>query len=160
MTDRADRSFSDRPVALDDVPGRLVLDAPAAEEVLDLVHAMVEQLWTQGAGGTPRDRLRFETAVIEVLANIVEHAHRVDATVEPPREERRLTVAVALREGAAWAAFADNGRPVALDLGAVTLPDDDAESGRGLALTLAAVDEVAYARVEGRNHWSLRCDLG
>ena len=37
------------------------------------------------------------------------------------------------------------------------MPDADAESGRGLALAAAAVDDMSYERVEGRNHWRLRC---
>lgn len=155
----AARGFSSEPVSLDDVPGRLVLDLPAREEALDLVHEVVGHLWAQSGSGTDRDRFRFETAVIEVLANIVEHAHRVDPQVGATGAERRLDVVVAVHDGAAWASFGDNGLPVALDLGSVALPDEDAESGRGLAMTLAAVDEVAYARVGDRNHWSLRCDL-
>lgn len=161
MTDGAGRSISPSPVSLDDVPGRLVLDLPAREEALDLVHQLVDHLWAQAEGGSDRDRFRFETAVIEVLANIVEHAHRVDPqrTDGGPQDERRLDVVVAVHAGSAWASFGDNGKPVGLDLGAVALPEEDAESGRGLAMTLAAVDEVAYAREGDRNHWSLRCDL-
>ena len=47
--------------------------------------------------------------------------------------------------------------PIALDLSDVAMPGDDAGPGRGLALAAAAVDDMAYERVEGRNHWRLRC---
>ena len=45
-----------------------------------------------------------------------------------------------------------------MDLSTVIMPCADAESGRGLALALAAVDDLQYRNVEGRNVWGLRCD--
>ena len=38
------------------------------------------------------------------------------------------------------------------------MPDDDAETGRGLAMALATLDHLGYEQVEGRNLWELRCD--
>ena len=52
----------------------------------------------------------------------------------------------------------DNGQPVALDLGEVTMPGDEAESGRGLALALASLDHLTHERVDGRNRWTLVCE--
>ncbi len=149
--------MTDEPAALD--PGRLELSAPADPAILDLVHAMLEHLWQEETGVSDRDRMRFETAVIEILGNIVEHAYQLDhAEAAPPAvESRRFDICVSADEHELVASFGDNGLPVELNLEHLAMPDDLAESGRGLALAAAAVDEIGYERVEGRNHWRLRC---
>lgn len=134
--------------------GRLELSAPATPEMIELVHALLEQLFAGLSDVTPRDRFRFESAVIEVVGNIVEHAYRLDGG---QAAERRFDVSVAASDRALVAAFGDNGVPVALDLSDISMPDFEAESGRGLAMAAAAVDDLVYERVEGRNHWRLTC---
>lgn len=142
-----------------DVPGRLELSAPADPEIMDLVHAILEQLWANHADVSAADRFRFETAVIEILGNIVEHAYRLDpgSTASPLDQARRFDIALAATDEKLIATLGDNGMPVALDLSNVAMPDEDAESGRGLALAVAALDDLSYERVDGRNHWSLTC---
>src|SRR6478672_10512120 len=78
MSDDADRS-----------PGRLELSGPATPEMLDLVHAVLERLWADHADVSQGDRARFETAVIEILGNIVEHAYRLDPSGDPNDRLRR-----------------------------------------------------------------------
>lgn len=147
MSDVGDRS-----------PGRLELSGPATPEMLDLVHAVLERLWADNPDVSEGDRARFETAVIEILGNIVEHAYRLDPADDPDDESaRRFDVSLVATDEELVAAFGDNGMPVALDLSNVTMPDEEAESGRGLALAAAAVDDLTYERVEGRNHWRLLC---
>jgi len=140
---------------LQDIGGRLELSAPAEPEIVDLVHAMLEQLWARYDDVAERDRTLFEMAVVEVLANIVEHAYRLDHEANPGR--RRFDVCLGATEDALVATFADNGLPMELDLSNVVLPEELAESGRGLAMAAAALDDLDYERVEGRNHWRLRC---
>lgn len=137
--------------------GRLELHAPADPEILDLVHALLEHLFTHHPGIADDDRVRFEMAVIEVLGNIVEHAFAHDAVLEgvDPAEERRFDICLGADEESLLASLSDNGRPTALDLGSVVMPDEMAESGRGIALAVAALDSLDYERVEGRNHWCL-----
>ena len=65
-----------------DVPGRLELSAPADPETMDLVHAVLEQLWAVHDDVSDRDRGRFETAVMEILGNIIEHAYQLDDGAE------------------------------------------------------------------------------
>ena len=135
---------------------RLVLSAPAVPEVLDVVHAMLDQLCAGAGRLDDRDRARFETAVIEILANVVEHAFEQDKT-----SGRRFDITLLADDEQLEATLADNGLPMALDLSNIALPDDElAESGRGLALATAALDELRYQRVEDRNHWTLRCRRG
>jgi serine/threonine-protein kinase RsbW len=134
--------------------GRLELSAPATPEMLDLVHAVLEQLWAAHDDVSTADRVRFETAVIEILGNIVEHAYQLDASAAG---SRRFDVVLAATETELVASFGDDGVPMSIDLSAVAMPDELAESGRGLALALAAVDDLDYAREGGRNLWRLTC---
>ena len=55
--------------------------------------------------------------------------------------------------------LSDNGCPAELDLSRVTMPDEESESGRGLAMAMSALAELAFAHEEGRNVWDLRCEL-
>lgn len=130
-----------------------VFEAPVEPESLDLVQDRLEQLWTRDESVAATDRIRFEMAVVEIVGNIVEHAFALDADARG----RALTVALTLTPDHIEAVLSDNGLPAAIDLGSVTMPEEDATSGRGLALAVAAVDEVRYERVEGRNHWRLVC---
>ncbi|WP_435741368.1 ATP-binding protein [Nocardioides sp. SYSU DS0663] len=132
---------------------RLVLSAPAVPESLEVVHAMLAQLWASAGEVADRDRMRFEMAVIEIVANVVEHAYARDASTG-----RRFEISLVADEERLVATLGDNGLPMELDMSAVTMPDDElAESGRGLALATAALDDLRYERVEGRNRWTLVC---
>jgi len=128
---------------------------PTTPDALDLAHEQLEELWAADPGVSPADRMRFELAVIEILGNIVEHAWRAD---EGHPSARRLSLELILTRDRLEAVLGDNGIPASIDLSAATMPDEDAESGRGLALTLAAVDALDYARDGGRNVWRIRCD--
>ena len=140
---------------LQGIGGRLELSAPAEPEIVDLVHAMLEQLWARYDDVGERDRTLFEMAVVEVLANIVEHAYRLD--LEHTDRQRRFEICVGVTDDELVAAFADNGQPMEIDLSNAAMPDELAESGRGLALASAALDDLSYDRSDGRNHWRLLC---
>jgi serine/threonine-protein kinase RsbW len=134
--------------------GRLELSAPATPEMLDLVHALLEQLWAAHDDVSTADRVRFETAVVEILGNIVEHAYELDAAAAG---SRRFDVVLAATETEIVASFGDDGIPMSIDLSSVVMPDELAESGRGLALAMAALDDLSYVREGGRNLWRLTC---
>lgn len=141
MTDRADRQ-------------EVRLRLPVRESSVDRLHDGLDELWARAGELSGRERLRFETAVVEVFANVVQHAFRSDPDV-PAQDGRVLEVALSASFGELEARFTDNGRPAELDLSSATLPDPDSETGRGLAMALAAVDDLTYARSGGRNHWRL-----
>lgn len=128
---------------------------PTNPDALDLAHDELALLWADAGPVAPADRVRFELAVIEILGNIVEHAWRADD--EHP-SVRRLSLELSATAERLDAVLGDNGIPASVDLSAATMPDADAESGRGLALTLAAVDSLDYQRDGGRNVWRIRCD--
>ena len=136
--------------------GRLVLSAPAVPEVLEVVHAMLAQLSAQVTDLAERDRARFEMAVIEILANVVEHAYAHDE-----QSGRRFEITLLADPDRLVATLGDNGLPMELDMSAVAMPDDDlAETGRGLALATAARDDLQYGGVDGRNRGTLLCRRG
>ena len=121
----------------------LTLEGRAEPGCLDRVHDLVEQLWQRVPGVQPSDRYRFETAVIEVAGNIVEHGGpgvrlRLWLLVHPDRVE---------------AHFCDTGCAVEPQATAGRLPEPLAEAGRGIALARAAVDELAYVRTGTTNRW-------
>ncbi|MBF4162157.1 ATP-binding protein [Nocardioides acrostichi] len=136
-----------------EIPAELEFDALAVPESMDDAHGVLEQLWALDESISPLDRMRFELAVIEILGNIIEHAYAND--VDP--RVRRVTMTLTLDSEHLVAELADSGVPVELDLSDIGLPDFEAESGRGLAMAQASVDEMTYSRDQGRNTWRLVC---
>jgi serine/threonine-protein kinase RsbW len=121
------------------------LSTSAVPECLDRLHELLEAAWAEHPDVGPSDRTLFEIAVTEVAGNIVEHA-AAGATLE-------IAVSVHVTEPRLEATFEDVGPAVAVDPGSAEMPDDLAESGRGLALARRAVDEVSYRREGPTNHW-------
>ena len=134
----------------------LVLDLPVTPEAIDEVQDALARFWERDADVTMLDRIRFETALVEIVGNVVEHAYALDSS-NGHEAERALQVRLLLDPATIGAEVSDNGKPNEIDLGQVTMPDEDAESGRGLALALAAVDDMRYERSGGRNRWVLVC---
>lgn len=124
---------------------RLELEGRADPPSLERVHDLVDTLWLRVPGVVPADRYAFETAVIEVAGNIVEHGGA----------DVRLRLWVVAYEDWLEAHFRDTGRAVELPDGSAPV-DPLAETGRGIALARAAVDDVAYGRQGGTNRWDLR----
>lgn len=121
------------------------LRAPADARVLDLVHDLLARFWTDHAGMPLGHRARFDTAVAEIAANVVEHTRAVAA----------LTLEIRGLPDRVEAALEDDGEPVVVDLDDVRMPPAGHERGRGLALARAAVDDVRYERRGDANHWYL-----
>ena len=120
---------------------------------------MLADLWREvdGIWSRPPDaawRAQFATGVGEIGANIIQYAYPSDV---PGMLALRLRVFDHRIE----ACFSDDGRPYEGDVAAHFLlePDDPlllADSGRGIALARAAVDDLTYKRAPaGTNHWCL-----
>ena len=114
---------------------RIAFEVPATVASLDEVQDRFGAWWD--TLGTDDVRLRFglETAVAEIAANIVEHTRRTDQEAG-----RRYTVELD-----------------ATDDELVTMADVDQESGRGLALAIAALDRLEHRHEGGHNVWTLAC---
>ena len=131
------------------MPGeaRRTVTVPARPEALDDVHRALAALWAEVPDVQMTDRLAFETALTEVAGNIVQHACAAPAL--------DLTLEIDVAADRLAARFQDAGRRSTVRLDQVSLPEGLAESGRGLALAVALVDELVYRREAGVNHWSL-----
>lgn len=121
----------------------LTLAGRAEPGCLDRVHDLVDELWRRVPGVQPSDRYRFETAVIEVAGNIVEHGG----------PDVRLRLWLLVHQDRVEAHFRDTGRAVELQTTGGPPPDPLAEAGRGIALARAAVDDLAYERTGTTNRW-------
>jgi serine/threonine-protein kinase RsbW len=127
-------------------------DVPATVESLDLVQDRFGAWWDTLGIDDVRLRFGLETAIAEIAANIVEHTRRTDQEAG-----RRYTVELEASEREVVAVLTDNGLPADVDLAAVTMADPDEESGRGLALAIAALDRLEHRHAGGRNIWTLAC---
>lgn len=123
----------------------LTLDGRADAPCLERVHDLVDELWACVPGVAVADRHRFETAVIEVAGNIVEHGGA----------EVRLRLTLQVHADRVEALFRDTGQEVDLEVLDRHQPDPMAEDGRGLALARAAADDVTYERTGRTNRWSV-----
>jgi serine/threonine-protein kinase RsbW len=127
------------------------LRAAAVPESLELIHDLLQELWEGEPGIDLMDRIRFETALIEVASNIIEHSR--PAGTDPVR----LVLAVECAPERLYAEFTDNARPAGIDLSVAELPDDLSTSGRGLALAKVALDQFSSAKEDDGNRWTLLC---
>jgi serine/threonine-protein kinase RsbW len=123
------------------------LTAPAEPASLERTHALLQQVWSDYGDITDADRMLFEVAVTEVAGNIAEHA-----SAGAPLD---FTLHVCVHPDRIEAEFLDTGRRAEIDLAAAAMPSEMSESGRGLAMTLAAVDELVYRRDSNTNHWRI-----
>jgi serine/threonine-protein kinase RsbW len=131
---------------------RRVVIVPATIESIDVVQAEFELWWTGLSEESVSTRFAFETAVVEIATNIVEHTHRAEG-----QSGRGYSLELTADDDEVTAVFTDNGMPAEIDLSTVTMADLEDESGRGLALAIAALDSLDYSRVDGRNVWTLVC---
>ncbi|MGY1822916.1 ATP-binding protein [Geodermatophilus sp. SYSU D00079] len=125
----------------------LRLTASTVPASLEAVHALLERLWLEHGEVVPEDRMRFEIAVTEIAGNIIRHATDGDPI--------DFELEVVARPGRLQAEFRDGGKRVDVELDGAQLPSQLAESGRGLALALAAVHELGYRREGSTNHWRI-----
>ena len=125
---------------------RVELDCPPDD--VTAVHEFLARVWQAEPSVSAEDRMALELALVELASNVIEHAGR----------GRQLACRVDLScssDGYA-AVVSDDGAPAGVDPAAAELPDDLAESGRGLALVKMVVDDLRYDRVGERNRWTLQ----
>ncbi|MCL8024390.1 ATP-binding protein [Nocardioides bruguierae] len=131
---------------------------PAVPETVDEVGALLAEVWDEAPWTPAGDRFRLELAVTEVVGNVVEHAY-AHVSEEGSAPDHSLTLALDVDHERLRAVVEDDGQAAAVDLSDLSMPDAEAESGRGLPIALASVDELSYARTETRNTWTLTCRI-
>lgn len=114
---------------------------------LERLHAAFADLWRRAPEVPDEDRLLFETAVVEIAANVIEHTER--------RESFDADVRLRVSPGLLEADVVDSGAFVPLDLDRDLPADDLATAGRGLPLARRAVHELRHHHDGEHNHWYL-----
>ena len=119
-------------------------------EAIESVHNELDGLWEDAPLVQAVDQMTFTTAVIESASNIVQHAQPAKAQ-KPVELGVDISVQPTLLRARVSAFYA---KPPFGTMEPGT-PDDDSESGRGLALIQALVTTVTFERQDGTNTWVL-----
>lgn len=124
------------------------IDGPAGLATVDRVLDELEDLWSSASHVPTEDRTLFTLAVSEVTTNIVQHSAE-DSPV-------KLSVEIRSTPDDLTAVIRDSAPPAGIDWHAIAMPDEDSESGRGLALAQAALDDFSHRFDDDGNTWTLR----
>lgn len=128
--------------------GEYALRGLAVPESLNRLQDLLDQVRREHPELDETDVSMFETAIVEIHGNVVEHGRPPGKVVYVFALEVQADRIVGL--------LADTGSAVpdlsGLDGGP---PDELAESGRGLWLAKATLDELDYVRIGDRNTWRL-----
>lgn len=124
----------------------LVLDTTTGPDTLDAIQRTLDELWDTH-DVDEMVRMHMDLAAAEIGANIVEHSK--------PGESVRLRMEVEMLPDAVRATFLDEGHAAPIDLTNVTMPEEFADRGRGLAIAHRVLDELSYRRDGHGNHWTL-----
>lgn len=124
-----------------------VIEALAVPETIGDLHEMLALVGRENSDVVDMDLMMFETAVIEIAANVVEHGR--------PEGQVFYTFRLVLLDDRIEASLSDSGDELYDKPLIATLPDEMAERGRGLALAEAVLDELVYERLGGRNTWTM-----
>ncbi|SDL42469.1 ATP-binding protein [Tessaracoccus oleiagri] len=121
-------------------------DLAILEEVLDAL----DRLWDEAPPGADEHRYLFALAVSEILTNVIQHN---------PGPSFALRVELGMGGDALHATIDDGAPPAEVAIEGAGMPDVDSESGRGLALAEAVLDELRHERTASGNRWTLRRGL-
>lgn len=127
--------------------GDYLLDGLAVPDSLNLLHELLEQVGGEHPELTASDLMLFETAVIEVAGNVVEHG-------KPPGEVS-WTFRLAVRADRLEGTLSDSGEEYPGGAWGTDMPDTMEEDGRGLALATAVLDSLVYERAGDVNEWTM-----
>ena len=114
---------------------------------VDTVHALLENVWRDSPNVSMIDRMSFETALIELVSNVIRHADSGLGVI--------CTLTVEVTPDRIDATIRDTGEPGNVELVGRAMPGDLAESGRGIPLIQALVDDLSYEREGNLNRWNL-----
>lgn len=123
----------------------------APPEDVNSVHEFLEEIWSENSQISMRDRFSFETALIELTSNIIFYA----------QEHSGVACEILINTSAdrIEAVISDDGDLVELALDEHMMPDEYAESGRGIPLIKILVNDLSYDREGHLNKWVMRKEL-
>ncbi len=124
---------------------RYTLSGLAVPEGLDSLHDLLARASRDHQSLPPEDVMMLEMAVMEIAGNVIEHGKPSGAVVW----NFTLDVGPPLH-----ATLADSGEEY-VETWTGQMPDELAESGRGLALADAVLDQLLYERQGATNVWTM-----
>ena len=122
------------------------LDGLATPAILEQLHELLALVRDEHPDLAAEDLMMFETAVIEIAGNVVEHG------MPPGQVPYRFTLAVSDDRVAGVLSHAGDRLDGALGR---DMPGEDAEDGRGLPLAELALDDLTYAHDDGVSSWHM-----
>jgi serine/threonine-protein kinase RsbW len=124
------------------------LEGLAVPESLNLLHDLLDQVSREHPDINSADLMLFETAVIEVAGNVVEHGR--------PPGKVAWSFRIDIRPDQLEASLSDSGAEYPGGTWGTQMPADPMqENGRGLALATAVLDSLSYDRRDEANHWRM-----
>ncbi len=124
--------------------GEYRVETLAVPETLNLLHDLLDRVREDHPDVERTDLMLFETAVIEITNNVVEHG---------PAGTIHYSFTLDVEHDRLLGHLCDGGPPLEKPLR--TMPHTGSENGRGLALARIALDDLAYQRVDEHNEWTM-----
>lgn len=112
---------------------------------LDTVQDYIQRVWAAWPGLDALDKLKFETALVELAANVLQHAD--------DGRDVRGSVSITIDDERIRCSITDTSSACDVALQPKEMPDEFAESGRGIAFIQRLVDVLHYERRDGQNLW-------
>ena len=112
---------------------------------VDVVHRLLNSVWVDKPKVADADRYSFETAIIELTSNVIQHGDTGSGV--------SCLITINVFDDRIEALLIDTGKIADIDVTEAVMPDVLAESGRGIPLIKALVDTLTYARVGDLNSW-------
>lgn len=119
----------------------------APPDSIDTVQDLLATVWAQTPDLDPADLMAAELSIVELAANVIEHANRGEAI--------SFTLSVVVYDDRIEATVTDEGRVDVVDLSARSMPEQYAERGRGIPLMQALTETVEHTHVDGVNYWTV-----
>lgn len=114
---------------------------------VDLVHDLLDRVWAETAGVGEADRFCFETALIELVANVLQHAGDGRGV--------RCHLSIEVHDDRIRATLLDDARASTVRLEGRAMPRASAEAGRGIPLIRVLVNEFEHTAEDGHNQWRI-----
>jgi len=130
---------------MNDASYSLTMFSPPA--TLDEVHELLSAVWEKSPHVSAENQMRFETALIELVSNVFRHADTGDGVA--------CALNIDISDMHIEAQLSDTGEPGDFKLMHATMPDELSESGRGIALIQALMDEFTFENQGEHNIWRI-----
>lgn len=114
---------------------------------VNAVHEFMEIIWVANPHIPQRERIYFETALIELVGNIISYS--------VSKTDVKCEVVIETSENRIDATISDNGETANVELEGHEMPGALEETGRGIALIKILVDEFSLDTSKKLNTWRL-----